>query len=95
MNVEGGEQQITVPGTFPVDLVVRDDLRFGFLDLHHPAKLGGLRCLALADDFGVRLKQAHKLAGYVRIALEDALARLLHDLLHPRDHLLKVGAGGL
>src|SRR5437016_2630478 len=42
MNVKGGNQQIAVPRTLLVDLVVRDDLRFGFLDLHHLAELGGL-----------------------------------------------------
>jgi hypothetical protein len=31
---------------------VRDDLRFGFLDLDHFAELGGLGSFALADYLG-------------------------------------------
>src|SRR6266404_1665562 len=92
VNVQGGKQQIAVPGALPVDLVVRDDLRFGFLDLHHLAKLGGLGGFTLTDHLGVRLEQAHELAGHVRVALEDALARLVHDLPHPWDHPLKIGS---
>ena len=57
------DQQVGVAGPLVVDLVVRDDLLFGFLDLDHLAELGGLGGLALADDLGVRLEQAHELAG--------------------------------
>src|SRR5207247_7557148 len=78
MNLQGGKQQIAVPGTLSVDLVVRDALRFRFLDLDHLAELGRLGGFTLTDHFGVRLEQAHELAGYVSVALEDALARLVH-----------------
>ena len=40
----------------------------------------------------MRLEQAHELAGRVRVAFEDALARLVHDLAHQRDHPLKIGS---
>src|SRR6267143_5828730 len=81
---------MAVAGALSVNLIVRDDLRFGFLDLDHLAELGGLGGFALADHFGVRLEQTHELAGHVGIAFEDALARLVDDLLHPRDHPLEV-----
>ena len=91
MHVKSGKQQIAVRGTLRVDLVVRDDLRFGFLDLHHLAELGGLGGFALTDHLGVRLEEAHELAGNVRVALEEALTCLMHDLAHQGDHPLKVG----
>src|SRR4030095_11639150 len=43
-------------------LVVRDELRFGLLDLHEPTELGRLSQLALSDDVGVRLEETDHLA---------------------------------
>src|SRR5439155_22854314 len=60
-------------------LVVRDELRFGLLDLHEPTELGRLGQLALSDDVGVRLEETDHLAWKARIAAEDPGPRL-------RDH---------
>ena len=70
VHFECRDQQIGVAGALVVHLVMGDDLVFGFLDLDHLAELGGLGRLALANDLGVRLEQAHDLAGDVGIALE-------------------------
>jgi hypothetical protein len=43
------------------DLIVRDELRLGFLDLHQLAKLRRFHRLALADRLGVRLEEAQEL----------------------------------
>jgi len=76
MDIEGGNQQVGFTGSLVIDLVVSDDLLFGFLDLDHLAEFGGFAGLALADDLRVRLEQAHDLAGSVRVAAVDALAGL-------------------
>src|SRR5579863_2236752 len=94
MYLKGGKQQIAVPGALWVDFVVRDDLRFGLLDLDHFAELGGLGGLSLADHLRVRLEEADELAGDVCVALEDALTRLMHHLTHQGNHLLEVGSIG-
>src|SRR5437870_2015364 len=90
MDGERGQQQVHVAGARVIDGVVSDDLPFGFLDLHHLAELGGLGRFAFADDFGVGLEQAHQFARAARIAVDDALAGLPHDLLHARDHGLQI-----
>src|SRR5690349_6685036 len=81
-----------VAGPRFVNLVVSDDLRLGFLDLDHLAELGGFGGFALADDLGVRLKQAHQLAGHMRVTFEDAFTRLIDDLPHQGDHLFKISS---
>ena len=95
MHSEPREQQITVIGALVIDFVVGDDLLFGFLNLHHFAKLGRLGHFAFANDLGVRLEQTHELPGHMRIAFEETLAGLMHDLPHERDHLLQIRLGGL
>ena len=56
MDLERRHEQVGVARTFVVDLLVRDDLLLGLLELDQLAELGGLGGLALADDFGVRLE---------------------------------------
>src|SRR6185437_12444145 len=92
MDSDRWQEQITVARALGVDLEVRDDLRFGLLDLDHLAELGGFGGFALADNFRVRLEEAHDLAGNMGVALEDALTRLMHELAHPGKHPLEVGA---
>src|SRR5271157_5470755 len=43
-------------------LVMRNDLVLRFLQLHQLTELVGLACLSLADNLGVRLKQADQLS---------------------------------
>jgi len=48
------------------------DLALGLLDLHDLAELGRLRGSALADCFSVGLKDAERLVGEMRVAVEEA-----------------------
>src|SRR6266481_2753397 len=99
MSRQRGYEQVRVPWALVVNLVMRDDLLLGLLDLDHLAELGGLSGFALADDFGVWFEQAHELAGHMRVAVEDAFACLPHHLLNTRDHGVQINAvlldGGL
>src|SRR4029453_2498101 len=94
VHFERGEEQIAVAWPLVVDLVVRDDLLFGLLELDHLAEFGRLTRLALANDLGLGLEQADDLARSMRIALVDAFACLANDLLNAGDHRLEVLALG-
>ena len=59
------------------------DLALGLLDLHDLAELGRLRGIALADCFSVRLKDAERLVGEMRVAVEEARSRLRADAADP------------
>ena len=62
MRLDRRDQQVRVIRPPIIDLVVGDDLIFRLLQLHHLAEFGRLAGLALADDFRLRLEQAHELA---------------------------------
>src|SRR5207245_5210222 len=59
------------------------DLALGLLDLHDLAELGRLRGIALADCFSVGLKDAERLVGEMRVAVEEARSRLRADAADP------------
>jgi hypothetical protein len=84
---ERGDPQSLVRHAPLADLVVRDELRLGFLDLHQLAELGGLHRLPLADRLGVRLEEAQELVRVVGIALDDPRAGLSQ---HPPDQAARV-----
>jgi hypothetical protein len=63
-----------------------DDLIFRFLDLDQFAKLGRLAGLAFANDFRVRLEQAHDLFLRLGHPGKDSQLGLFHYLLHPPRH---------
>src|SRR5271157_5322106 len=56
------QQQVPVTGPLLVYIVMRNDLVLRFLQLHQLAELVGLAGLSLADNLGVRLKQADQLS---------------------------------
>src|SRR5205085_11895343 len=85
-------EQIRIVGSARVDLVIDDDLIFGFLPLDHLAELVGLGRLALADDLRRWLEQAEELAFKARLAAEDARSRLLHHLPDERNHRVDLPA---
>jgi hypothetical protein len=58
---------------------MRHDLVLGLLQQHQLAKFVRLVGFALADDLGVRLKQAEQLTFEFGVAVQNALARLPHD----------------
>src|SRR2546427_5244345 len=67
------------------DLVVRDELGLGLLNLHDLAELGWLGCFAFADGFRVRLEQTEDFARVMRVAFQHARARLREDAAHEAD----------
>ena len=56
------------------------------MNLDHFAELVRLAGLALANHFGIGLKHAQDLVFGTCFTVKDAGARLLHRLLHARDH---------
>jgi hypothetical protein len=82
----GAQQQFAVAGQLIEYVVMSDDLVLGFLQLHQLAKLRRLAGLALADNFGMGLKQAHDLARQLRHPFENPRLGLFHHLAHSHGH---------
>src|SRR5208337_1171250 len=80
------QQQVPVTGPLLVYIVVRDDLVLRFLQLHQFAELVGLACLSLADNLGVRLKQADQLSRKLSQTVEDPSFGLPHHPAHLLGH---------
>jgi hypothetical protein len=74
---------------------MRDDLVFGFLDLHQVPKFVRLACLSLTDHLGLRFKHTDDFALGSRVATQHSLTRLPHDLLHAGNHLVQLPLGFL
>jgi hypothetical protein len=86
-------QQVFVARPLIVDLLVGDNLIFGFLQFHHLAEFVGLGRLALADDLRRRLERAQDLAFGARLAAEGL--GLADHLTHARRHRLQLVAQAL
>src|SRR5271157_935856 len=80
------KQQVPITGPLRIDLVMRNDLVLRFLQLQQLAELVGLACLPLADDLGVRLKQADQLSRKLGHAVEDPRLGLPHHPAHLLGH---------
>src|SRR5579872_6494261 len=69
---------------------MRDELILDLLDFDQFAEFIGLLGLAFANDLRLRFKHTDQLALRARVPLQHALARLPHNLLHPRNHFLQL-----
>jgi hypothetical protein len=69
---------------------MRDDLVFGFLDLHQVPEFGRPIRFAIVNDLGMRLKYTHQLFADVGVAAEHPRFGLPNHLLHSSDHGLQL-----
>src|SRR5258708_30464904 len=89
VSIEGGRRQCQGRRWRRMEGIGRDDLLRAFLDRDEFAKLRRFGDLALANRFGVWLKDAEDFVGYVRVAAEQPRAGLCEHAHHQRLHLLQ------
>src|SRR5258708_29808080 len=95
MGCDGRDQEIAIVWSLSIDVIVDDDLVFGFLQLDHLAELVGLAGLALADDLGRRFEHAENLVCNMGVATEEASPGLVHHPPHQRHHPVEFCAQAL
>ena len=76
--IESWCPQRLISGSADVHLICRDDLMLGLLNGHELAEFGRLHVFPFSDRFGMRFKHAEHFVDDMRVAPEDACARLLN-----------------
>src|SRR5436309_12221204 len=90
MPVERRCPQDAIGDAARADRIVGNELGLGLLDLDELAELGRLGGFALSDGLGVRLEEAQQFVRVMRVASDDAGARLGQDAPDGRGRLAQV-----